>query len=375
MNIGIDLITFATSRYFFKLDTLARYRDVAYEKYCTGIGQIEMSVFPPNEDIVTLAIAAGEKLLPQVDDINSIDILIFASESSFDISKSEGTYVHKFLNLNNNCRVFNIKQACYSMTAALIMAKSYVATSPSSKVLIIGSDIVKYSSNSSGEPTQGGAAVAIIVSESPRILTLEPYSSFYTREIMDFWRPIYKTEALFDGKLSAQNYLEMLKITFADFLKKSGFSKKDIDYFCFHCPFCKMAKKAARQISGIDITKATIYNSIIGNSCSASLYMSFISLLDNCIEDLSSKRIGFFSYGSGSMAEFFSGKIVPGYESVLLSSQHKKSLKEREEVSFDEYEAFRTGQSELLNQQYQNAGSVSLKEIDKEQRVYKKVTT
>ncbi len=373
MHIGIDLITFSTSKYFFKLETLAKYRNVDYAKYCTGIGQTQMSVFPPNEDIITLAVDAAEKLLSNIDNKDSIDMLIFASESSFDISKSEGIYVHKFLELNNECRVFNIKQACYSLTAALEMAKSHVALYPSSKVLIIGSDIIKYPSNSSGEPTQGGGAVAMIVSESPRILELEPYSSVFTKEVMDFWRPIYKSEALFDGKLSAYNYLELLKITFDKYIKKSRLSKKDIDYFCFHCPFCKMAQKVARQIGDIDIHYTTIYNSVIGNSCSASLYISFISLLDNCLNDLTEKRIGFFSYGSGSVAEFFSGKVVPGYKRVLLSQRHKKDLEERIEISFEDYELFRKNTLPSNSKNYVNIGNLTLSNIIDDKRYYSKI--
>ncbi len=97
MNVGIDVIEFATSKYFFSLKSLAERRNVEYSKYYLGIGQVLMSVFPPNEDIVTLAVAAAEKTLAKIEDKDSIDMLIFATESSFDISKAAGTYVHRFL--------------------------------------------------------------------------------------------------------------------------------------------------------------------------------------------------------------------------------------------------------------------------------------
>lgn len=368
MNIGIDLLSFATSRYFFDLKELANHRNVEYAKYFSGIGQKQMSVFPPNEDIVTLAIAAAEKLLTKIEDLSSIDMLIFATESSFDISKSAGIYVHHFLKLKSDCRVFDVKQACYSMTAALQMAKDYVFAHPQSKVLVIGSDIVKYSADSSGEPTQGGAAVAAIISKDPRLMILEPYSAVCTREVMDFWRPIYKKDALFDGKLSAQNYLESLKITFAEYLKKSGLTKSDLDYFCFHCPFCKMVRKAAKLLAVDNIDNSIVYNSIVGNSCSASLYVSLISLLDNCSEDLTSKRIGLFSYGSGSVAEFFSGRIVENYREVLFSDDNRKQLSSRSEISFEEYEAFRTDSP--IDRHYENAGNVFLKTIENDKRIY-----
>ncbi|MBE6447664.1 MAG: hydroxymethylglutaryl-CoA synthase [Alphaproteobacteria bacterium] len=368
MTIGIDLLSFSTSRYFFSLKSLANYRNVEYAKYYSGIGQMKMSVFPPNEDIVTLAIAASKRILTKVDDISSIDMLIFATESSFDLSKSAGIYVHHFLDLKPDCRVFDVKQACYSLTAAIQLAKNYVSAYPESKVLIIGSDIVKYSEESSGEPTQGGAAVAAIISKNPRLMSLEPYSSVYTRDIMDFWRPIYKNDALFDGKLSAQNYLESLKITFEKYLQKSGLKKEDVNYFCFHCPFCKMVKKAARLLSINNVDDTIIYNSIIGNSCSASLYISLISLLDNCPSDLTGKRVGMFSYGSGSVAEFFSGRIAENYRNVLFTEKHQNQLSSRSEISFKEYEAFRMDLP--VNCCYENAGHVFLKTIEDDKRIY-----
>ena len=227
-------------------------------------------------------------------------------------------------------------------------------------------------SNSSGEPTQGGASVSFIISKNPRTLSLEENSSFYTTEVMDFWRPIYKSEALFDGKLSAYTYLKSLDITFHDYLEKSKLKKSEIDYFCFHCPFGKMVRKAARQIGDVDIEDTILYNTIIGNSCSASLYMCFVSLLDNSKKDLSNKRIGFFSYGSGSVAEFFSGKISEGYKNYLFSDENKKSLDSRSEISFEEYEMFRKNEFDR-NDVYENCGSVRFSGIVDDKRIYERV--
>ena len=370
MKIGIDAIAFSTSRYVLKLSTLAEKRGVDYAKYCTGIGQTEMSIFPPNEDIVTIAVDAAQKAISQIDDKNSIGMLVFATESSFDISKSAGIYVHHFLGLPDSCRVFDVKQACYSVTAALQLAKAYLASNTDSKVLVVGSDILKYSSNSSGEPTQGGAASAIIVSSNPRMLTLEPYSGVYTTDIMDFWRPTRATEAFFDGKLSAHNYLKSLGICFARYLEKSNLSTEQIDYACFHAPFCKMARKARNQVlADKNIDNSLIYNAIIGNSCSVSLYICLISLLDNTIEDMSNKRIGMFSYGSGSVAEYYSFIVEPTYRAQLTPQANQKVLQERIELSFEEYEYFRNEQMPS-GKTYENVGKVSMTGIVNNKREY-----
>lgn len=370
MKIGIDAITFSTSKYVLKLSTLAAKRGVDYAKYCVGIGQTEMSVFPPNEDIVTIAVDAAEKVLTNVEDKNAIDMVIFATESSFDLSKAAGIYVHHFLGLSDNCRVFDLKQACYSVTAALQMAKTCVACNPNSKVLIVGSDVVKYSQNTSGEPTQGGAAVAIVVSKDPRIAELESYSGVYSTEIMDFWRPTYATEAIFDGKLSAHNYLKSMDICFERYLSSSKLSTQHIDYACFHSPFCKMARKANRQLfPDKNIDNSLVYNELIGNSCSASLYICLISLLDNTSEDMSGKRVGMFSYGSGSVAEYFSLIVCKGYEKMLTAKANREMLHSRVEVSFEEYELFRNNQK-LQEKVYENVGKITLTGIVNDRREY-----
>ncbi|MDR1982335.1 MAG: hydroxymethylglutaryl-CoA synthase [Holosporaceae bacterium] len=373
MKIGIDSIAFSTSRYFLSLETLAKHRNVNYEKYNVGIGQAKMSVFPPNEDIVTIAIDAAQKVISQMDDKNDIDILIFATESAFDLSKSAGIYVHHFLKLKEDCRVFDLKQACYSAVAALQLAKSYIVDNPNSKVLIIGSDIIKYSPNTSGEPTQGGAAVAFIVTQNPRILEIEPYAGIHTVDVMDFWRPSHLDEALFDGKLSAYNYLKSLDICVDRYWKKSNLAISAIDHVCFHAPFGKMAQKANNKLFRCpSINETLIYNSVIGNSCSASLFICFISLLDNVKDDISHKRIGFFSYGSGSVAEFFSGIIPENYGQTLDTRNNLKMLSDRIEIAISEYELLYNNKFHD-GYHYENVGNITMLGINNNQRIYRRL--
>jgi hydroxymethylglutaryl-CoA synthase len=370
MKIGIDLISFSTSKYFLSLETLARHRHVDSRKYTVGIGQVKMSVFPPNEDIVTIALDAAQKVMARVKNKNDIDILIFATESSFDLSKSAGIYVHHFLKLKEECRVFDIKQACYSAVAALQLAKSYIVNNPNSKVLVVGSDIIKYSPNTSGEPTQGGAAVAFIIAQAPRILEIEPHSGIHTVDVMDFWRPHYLDEALFDGKLSAYNYLKSLDICVDGYLKKASLLISDIDHLCFHAPFGKIAQKANdKRFQCKSFGETLKYNSVIGNSCSASLFICLVSLLDHAKNDLSHKRIGFFSYGSGSVSEFFSGVISENYKEMLDTSDNQKMLSNRIEITFSEYESLYNAELH----RYKNVGNITMSAVVNHQRIYKQL--
>jgi len=67
MKVGIDLIHFATSDYFLGLDTFAKEKGTDVNKYLIGIGQEQMSIAPPDEDIVTLSAKAAAPILEQID--------------------------------------------------------------------------------------------------------------------------------------------------------------------------------------------------------------------------------------------------------------------------------------------------------------------
>ena len=52
------------------------------------------------------------------------------------------------------------------------------------------------------------------------------------------------------------------------------------------------------------------------------------------------KRFGFYSYGSGAVAEFFSGVLQPGYQNALFKEYHQQMLANRKALSIEDYEAF-----------------------------------
>lgn len=65
------------------------------------------------------------------------------------------------------------------------MAKEYVKNHPERKVLVIASDIARYGLASGGEVTQGVGAVAMMITQNPRILSIEDDSVFLTEDIYD----------------------------------------------------------------------------------------------------------------------------------------------------------------------------------------------
>ncbi len=348
MSVGIDEISFYTSSQYLDLKTLAQHQGTDPNKYYDGIGQERMSMASHDEDVVTLAANAAYPIIKRIG-TDAISAVLFATETGIDQSKAAGVYVHRLLELNSNCRVVELKQACYSATAALQFACALVARQPEKSVLVIASDVARYDLDSPGEATQGCGAIAMLVKSDPRILAIDPEVGNHTEDVMDFWRPNYRSTALVDGKYSTKIYLKSLKRSWENFCEQSKVRYSDIDYFCYHLPFGKMAQKAHSHLARVNksgqtpeqlseqIEPTLIYNREIGNSYTASMYIGLCSLLENTSEDLTGKRIGLFSYGSGCVAEFFTGWIQQGYADALHTADHKALLDARTELNFDQY--------------------------------------
>lgn len=348
MKIGIDKIGFYAPHLYLDMENLAKARGIDPDKFTIGIGQEKMALTPITQDPVTLAANAASEMLTE-EDKQAIDFVIFGTETGVDHSKSAGVYVHHLLGINPAARTIEVKQACYGATAGVQMAKGHIALNPESKVLVLASDIARYGLNTGGESTQGAGAVALLISREPKILAFEDTSTYLTNDIMDFWRPIYSDKAFVDGKFSNEQYIAFFSKVWESYKDKTGHSIKDFEALCFHLPYTKMGLKALRTIfdEGSEEDKdrlvenyqqSTLYNRIVGNIYTGSLYLSLLSLLENKENLNPGVRIGLFSYGSGAVGEFFTGIIQPGYEKHLRVEQHTKLFASRKEVSVEEYE-------------------------------------
>ncbi|ALJ20172.1 hydroxymethylglutaryl-CoA synthase [Microbacterium sp. No. 7] len=349
LRLGIHDLSLATTSFVVQLDDLAAYAGVDPDKYRLGLGQEQMSVPGADEDIVTMAARAAAPILER-HGVDGIRTLYVATESGVDQSKSAAVFVHSLLGLPSSCRAVELKQACYSGTAALQAALGQIARSPEDRVLVISADIARYALDSAAEVTQGAAAVAMLVSADPALVELESATGIYTAEVDDFWRPNDSSTALVDGKLSVDAYIDAYLGAWDDYRAHGGVPIEQIDRFCHHQPFTRMAAKAQRALAehvGAEIDEArhlgsTRYNRRIGNSYTASLYAGLASLLDGD-DDLTGARIGLYSYGSGSIGEFLAGRVVPGYRDHGRAAATLAALDTRTTLSIEQYRALHAG--------------------------------
>lgn len=388
MTIGIDKIGFATSPYVLRLKDLAAARDTDPEKLSKGLLLKEQSVAPITEDIVTLAATAADDILTD-EDKKAIDMVILATESGIDQSKAAAVFVHGLLDIQPFARSFEMKEACYAATAALDYAKLHVEKFPQSKVLVIASDIAKYGIGTPGEPTQGAGAVAMLISQNPRILSFNDDNVAQTRDVMDFWRPNYATTPFVNGIYSTQQYLDSLKTTWAEYQKRTGLTLTDFASVCFHLPYPKLALKGLKKILDKSLSEekkdqlqynfdqSILYSQRVGNIYTGSLFLGLLSLLENDPQLKAGDRIALFSYGSGAVSEIFSANLVPGFEQ-LLDHKRMEKLDQRTVLSVADYERLFYEEVDLDpsgNQVFEPAThqTFALTEIKEHQRTYQKV--
>ncbi|SEG99750.1 hydroxymethylglutaryl-CoA synthase [Nonomuraea solani] len=346
--IGIHDLSLATTHYRLDLATLAHHLGTDPAKFHTGLGQDAMSVPAADEDIVTMAAAAARPIIDR-HGADRIRTILFATETGVDQSKAAGLYVHGLLGLPSACRIVELKQACYSATAALQFATALVARDPTQQVLVLASDIAKYERGTAAEATQGAAAVAMLVTADPRLLRLEVPSGVFSADISDFWRPNYRSEAVVDGRASITAYQKATVEAWNDYRRHGGRDLSEFAAFCYHQPFTNMAYKAHRHLlestgaaagaADLDtaLAAAAVYNRALGNSYSASAYLALASLLDHR-DDLDQRPVAIISYGSGSVAEILSGVIVPGYRNHVRTAANTNAIDLREPIGYARYE-------------------------------------
>ncbi|HEL2068970.1 TPA: hydroxymethylglutaryl-CoA synthase [Streptococcus suis] len=384
MNIGIDKIGFAAPDYVLDLADLAQARNVDPNKFKIGLLQSEMAVAPVTQDIISLGAKAAEAILAD-EDKQTIDMVIVGTESSVDQSKAAAVTIHGLLGIQPFARSIEMKEACYGATAGLSLAKSHISQFPESKVLVIASDIAKYGVASGGEPTQGAGAVAMLVTANPRTLVLNNDNVCQTRDIYDFWRPNYDKYPRVDGKFSTEQYTDCLTTTFDYYQQKTGKTLKDFAAMCLHIPFSKQGLKGLQAIAQDEETlsrlterfqEAIVYNKVVGNIYTGSIFLSLLSLLENSRALEKGDQILFYSYGSGAICEIFSGSLVEGYQDYLeenrleqLNERTKLSVEEYEQVFFEEVSLDENGTSLDLPA---DQSPFALIKVENHKRIYRK---
>lgn len=365
--VGIEALNVFAGSAYVNVEKLARHRKLDMTRFANLLMK-EKTVSLPYEDPITFGVNAARPLIDALtpEERDRIELVISCTESSFDFGKSMSTYFHKLLGLNRNCRLFELKNACYSGVAGLQMAVNFVlsGSSPGAKALVIATDVSRFMAPEHGEalkldwsflePSGGAGAVALLVSDTPHVFQIDVGAhGYYGYEVMDTCRPIADGDAG-DADLSLLSYLDCFENAFAEYRKRvegADFANT-FRYLAMHTPFGGMIKGAHRDMMRKQVraspkdteadferrvTPGLDYCQRVGNIMGATTMLSLASTIDN--GDYSTpQRVGCFSYGSGCCSEFFSGVVTREGQDRVRALRIREHLDRRYELSMDEYE-------------------------------------
>ncbi|WP_419870247.1 hydroxymethylglutaryl-CoA synthase family protein [Chryseobacterium sp. CT-SW4] len=425
MSFGIEAASYYVPSLYLEIKDLAEKRGIEPAKLEKGLGLHKMALPDVHEDAATFA---AESLLKLIKDYNinpkDISRIYLGTESALDAAKPTATYamqmVEKVLEKEfgercfRNCDVVDMTFACVGAVDALHNSLDFVRVNPDKKAVVIASDYAKYELASSGEYTQGGGAVALLVSSKPDLLEIENNWGVATESVFDFFKPrrqypkenlvnapesfpdtieIFTDEPVFDGQYSNQCYQDRIREAYQHYKDITGQQKpyENWKYLIFHLPYAFHGKRVFTEIYSLEnnisyqtpeeqkavakseeyinfinekIEKSQRASSEIGNMYTASIFMALLSALAtsyNENEDLAGQEIGFLGYGSGSKSKVFAGKVSGNWKDVVSKWNLFEQLNKRTSIDFDTYEKLHRKQlKHSVNKDYKGFGLESI---------------
>ncbi len=433
MTFGIEAASYYVPSLYLEIKDLAEKREIEPAKLEKGLGLHKMGLPDVHEDAATFAAEALLKLITDYNlDPKEIARIYLGTESALDAAKPTASYamqmVEKVLEEKfgersfRNCDVVDMTFACIGAVDALHNSLDFVRVNPEEKAIVIASDYAKYELASSGEYTQGGGAVAVLVSSNPNLIEIENNWGVATESVFDFFKPrrhfkkddlknapenfpekieVFTDEPVFDGQYSNQCYQDRIREAYNHYKEITGKNKpyENWKYLIFHLPYAFHGKRVFTEIYSLEnglsyetpeeqkavaksenyiqfindkIEKSQRASSEIGNMYTASIFMALLSALQisfNENEELAGQEIGFLGYGSGSKSKVFAGKVSENWKNVVEKWNLFENLKNRISIDFETYEKLHRKQ--LKNSVNKNYKGFGLKSVELENPVLK----
>ncbi len=203
-SIGISGLAAYVPPYRVWLEDWCDWTDNQWPKIREVVGR-SFRVRGPNHSVYTMAANAVIRLIDQYDiDPSRVKFLGLGTESSTD--NSAGAIIVKGMvdqalvacgkaPISRSCEVPEFKHAClggvYGMKGAI---RHLAFDGAGSQAIVVCADIAEYARGSSGEPTQGAGAVAMLLEENPKLATVDLFGSGSASDyrIMDFRKPMLR---------------------------------------------------------------------------------------------------------------------------------------------------------------------------------------
>ncbi|MCG8371468.1 MAG: hydroxymethylglutaryl-CoA synthase [Proteobacteria bacterium] len=244
-SIGISGLAAYIPPYRVWLEDWCDWTDNQWPKVREVVGR-SFRVRGPDHSVYTMAANAVIRLIDRYDiDPARVKFLGLGTESSTD--NSAGAIIVKGMvddaldargkpPISRSCEVPEFKHAClggvYGMKGAI---RHLALDGAGSQAIVVCADIAEYARGSSGEPTQGAGAVAMLLEEDPQLAVVDLIASGSASDyrIMDFRKPMSRfcgqdrSEThqvqdfpVFNGKYSTTCYVDETLHALADMYEK-----------------------------------------------------------------------------------------------------------------------------------------------------------
>jgi hydroxymethylglutaryl-CoA synthase len=245
-QVGISGFAVYVPPYRVDLEAWCRWTGAHWDKTRAVVGR-SFRMRGPEQSVYTLAANAVMRLIDHYAiDPARVGFLGLGTESSTDNSAGavivkgmldQGLKQKKRSPLSRYCEVPEIKHACLGGVYALKSALRYLALENDDRcAIVVSADIAEYARGSSGEPTQGAGAVAILLERRPKMLAIDVGSigSASSYRAVDFRKPVlrniirgklnchFQDLPVFNGKYSTTCYLDETLHALNDMARRLG---------------------------------------------------------------------------------------------------------------------------------------------------------
>ena len=250
-QVGISGFGVYVPPYRVDLKTWCDWTDNSWDKTQAVVGH-SFRMRGPAQSVYTIAASAVLRLIENYSiDPRRIAFLGLGTESSTD--NSAGAIIVKGMlddalrarglpPISRNCEVPEVKHACLGGVYALKHGLRYLALEDSDKcAIVVSADIAEYARGSSGEPTQGAGAVAMLLERDPKLLSIDVnrIGTASAYRIADFRKPVmrnlirgklnchYQDLPVFNGKYSTTCYIDETLHALNDMTSRLGTTAAD----------------------------------------------------------------------------------------------------------------------------------------------------
>ncbi|MGN6323458.1 MAG: hydroxymethylglutaryl-CoA synthase [Dyella sp.] len=301
-------------------------------KYTVGLGQEAVTFCGDDEDTVSMALTVVQRLMERYGiDWSQIGRLEVGTESQVDRSKSIKSYVMQLFEAHgcSNIEGVDTYNACYGGTSALFNTIAWCQSEAwdGRYGLVVCVDIADL--NEQQSYLNGAAAVAMLIGPDAA-LVMKPERASHMLHRWDFYKPVGWADPfplMRDGKHSIDLYTACLDACQRGLSERLGSGLLGThDHFVFHCTSTYLIKRAfdrvieneapalslreKRAMFETMVQPSTYLTRQIGSTYTASVYVNLYSLLLQCHDSIVGKRIGVYSYGSGSSASFYRMEVA-----------------------------------------------------------------